>query len=100
LSAAALPERLGEIAALFSLREEVRELEDGYAFRFAGDASDLATRIVTLIIAERQCCSFFAFELSFVADQGPIWLTVNGSQEAKMFMTSMMETSTENPEGR
>jgi hypothetical protein len=80
---------------LFSLREEVRELESGYAFRFPGDEDELATRLATFIIAERQCCSFFEFELSFAAEQGPIWLKVSGSQEAKMFMASMLESSKE-----
>lgn len=100
LSDVALSERITEIGALFSLREEVRELENGYAFRFPGNENELAARLATWIIEERQCCSFLEFELSFAAEQGPIWLTVNGSQEAKMFVASMIESSKKEPKGR
>jgi hypothetical protein len=91
LSAVVLSERITEIGDLFSLREEVRELENGYAFRFPGEETELATRLATWIIAERQCCSFLEFGLSFAAEQGPIWLTVNGSQEAKAFVAAMID---------
>ena len=77
----------------------MRELENGYAFRFPGDENELAMRLATWIVAERQCCSFLEFELSFAAGQGPIWLTVNGSQEAKTFVAAMIESSKEESEG-
>ena len=100
LSGTELSERIAEIGALLSLREEVRELETGYAFRFPGDDHELATRLAMWVIAERQCCSFLEFGFSFAPKHGPIWLTVDGSQEAKVFVASMIESSQGEPEAR
>jgi len=97
LSDVALSERILEMEALISLRKEVRELENGYALRFPGDETELAARLANWIITERQCCSFLEFELSFAAEHGPIWLTIDGSQEAKMFVAFLIGTSKEKP---
>lgn len=87
-------ERISEFGALLAKRDEVRELDDGYALRFAGD--DATTSEITgLVTAERRCCSFLAFELRFAADHGPIWLTVRGSEEIKTFMGSLIKSGSE-----
>ena len=90
LSSVAFSERTTEVKALLNRREATRELEDGFAFRFPGDDADLAQQLAALIVAERQCCSFLGFELTLAPEQGPIWLTVSGSQEVKALMASLM----------
>ena len=83
-------DRMSEIEKLLAGNAETRELEDGYEFRFPGD-SEWASKLLKLINAERQCCQFLKFELSFEPEQGPIWLRVRGSARVKAFLESMME---------
>ena len=48
---------------------ETEELENGYAFRFTGDGRCIGL-IAELIVAERQCCPFLAFELAALRERG------------------------------
>jgi hypothetical protein len=69
--------------------EEVRELEDGYAFRHSTD------RVVLLAIAEfvaneRLCCPFFEFGITVERDGGPVWLRMTGEGEAKRVLEAEM----------
>ena len=89
LSPGGYAERLAEIDDLFADSEATRELEDGYAFRFPGDA-DQAGQLLDLINAERQCCRFLKFELIFEPYEGAIWFGVRGSTEVKSTIESMM----------
>jgi hypothetical protein len=75
------PERARRIAALeaeiFAAAQEIRELPEGYAFRFPSDG-DWLTRLAAFILDERQCCPFFTFELVVERGGGPIWLRLLG----------------------
>jgi hypothetical protein len=84
LTARELAERQVSNGEVFAAVEEVAELEDGHAFRFPNDPTWIA-RIVGLIAAERECCLFFRFVLSFEPNQGPIWLQVRGPAGVKDF---------------
>ena len=64
---------------------KVDELEDGYAFGFPGNA-EWAARLVELVSAERACCPFFAFELVFEPDLGPVLLKIRGPEGVKEFI--------------
>lgn len=64
---------------------ETRELPDGYAFRFPGD-DPWPERIQAFVLAERRCCPFFTFELTFHPAQGPIWLRLRGPDGTKAFV--------------
>ena len=90
LSPRALSRRTEEFGKIFTGDTPRKELEDGYAFRFAGDGGQ-AERLLALIQAERECCPFFTFEMTFEPDQGPIWLSVRGSEEVKAFLESLMK---------
>jgi hypothetical protein len=70
---------------VFSGCMEIREIEDGYAFRFPGDEV-WANRLLGFIIGERKCCPFFTFELLFEAAEGSIWLRLRGPEGVKQFM--------------
>ena len=61
------------------------ELEDGYVFEFPGSA-EWAEKLVDFVNFERVCCPFFAFDLAFEPDEGPIQLRVRGSEGVKEFV--------------
>jgi hypothetical protein len=89
LSGAELAERGEEVGDLFKEVEQVRELADGYAFRFCGSAA-MASRLLEFTLAERSCCPFFTFELVFDPNEGPIWVRLRGSEGVKEFVASNM----------
>jgi hypothetical protein len=70
-------------------RQETRELPDGYAVRFPGDDA-WAARLLAFITAERACCRFFTFELSFEPGPGPLWLRLRGPEGAKAIAASLL----------
>jgi hypothetical protein len=70
---------------LFSHVEETAELDDAFEFRFSAE-SPIPEKVIEFIREERQCCPFFAFDLQFLPDGGPLWLRIGGSPEAKQFV--------------
>ena len=62
---------------------EVRELPDGYAFRF--DAAQYE-QVARFVANERLCCPFFAFALEVPPAQGPLWLRITGATGVKEFL--------------
>ena len=69
---------------------EVKETEDGFAYRFPSDDGLLAD-VFTLIQLEHQCCPFLRFSLVVEAGDGPIWLELTGPPGTKEFLTSIFE---------
>src|SRR5919107_939140 len=65
--------------------KEVRELEDGYAFRHSPDRAVLLA-ISEFVANERLCCPFFEFGVTVERDGGPVWLRITGSGEAKRIL--------------
>ncbi len=73
---------------LASLKKQVierKQLENGYAYKFAG-SDKMLDELVEFIKTERQCCSFFVFNLSISGDQSEIWLELTGVEGAKGFI--------------
>jgi hypothetical protein len=68
---------------------EARELADGYALRFPGDAAWLGT-LAEFIRFERECCPFFTFELRCEPQQGPFWLHLRGPEGVKEFVATLL----------
>ena len=62
--------------------KEVRELEDGYAFRHSADGEVLLD-IAQFVAKERLCCPFFEFGISVGRGGGPVWLRISGEREVK-----------------
>lgn len=77
-----------EVSDLFKDVQQVRELADGFAYRFPGD-EEYGSRLLEFIMGERSCCLFFTFELVFEPNQGPAWLHVRGPEGVKGFMRDM-----------
>jgi hypothetical protein len=65
--------------------EDVRELEDGYEFIFPG-GEEWVERLTRFVASERKCCRFFAFELRFEPDLGPVSLRMRGPAGTKEFL--------------
>ena len=70
---------------LFSACKDVRELEDGYEFVFPG-AQERIEGLARFVASERECCRFFAFELRFEPDLGPVSLRMRGTAGTKEFL--------------
>ena len=87
LSPTELGERSRENAALFARSHAVNELPDGYRWTFAaGEAPDL----LEFILAERDCCPFFTFELTFPAPHQAVLLTVRGREGVKDILRPLL----------
>ena len=65
--------------------QEVRELPDGYAFRFPVEPSTvgMAAEFMTL---ERLCCPFLTLTLEVERERGPLWLKLTGRAGVKPFL--------------
>jgi hypothetical protein len=74
---------------VFSAVEETRELADGYALRFPGDAAWLAT-LAEFMRFERACCPFLYFELHAEQQDGAFWLRLRGPEGAKEFVAELL----------
>ncbi len=74
-----LLQRLGQ------LRQEVRELPDGYGFRFPAEAT-VFQELAEFVVNERLCCPFFDFELKLAREGGPLWLHLTGRAGVKEFI--------------
>ena len=71
--------------ALQALKESVRELPNGYEFRFPSDPKTIAM-VVEWATGERLCCPFFDIELRMERERGPIWMRLTGRKGAKKFI--------------
>jgi hypothetical protein len=69
---------------------EVKELGDGYAYRFPGDEIWI-TELANLIKFERLCCPFLQFNIRIEPDAGPIWLELSGPEGTKDFLNTIFE---------
>ena len=83
------PEERAQHAAdaeqLFLTVQEVVELENGYALRLPATSNSLI-KAAEFIANERLCCPFFTFGLEIVANNGPLWLQLKGSDGVKQFI--------------
>lgn len=69
--------------------QETRELPDGYALRFPGEAAWLDT-LAEFIRFERECCPFLTFALHCEPQHGPLWLHLRGPEGAKEFLMALL----------
>ena len=89
LTSAELREREATLLAQFrSAVIETEELLDGYAFRVPGDRK-LVALVAEMIVAERECCPFFTFELVAQPGMGPVVVRVTGPAGTKDFLKTV-----------
>jgi hypothetical protein len=77
----ALRRRLGEDL------HELRELEDGYAFRHSS-GEDVLIALAEYVSLERLCCPFFDFAIE--VGRGEVWLRMTGPEGAKGILEAAM----------
>jgi hypothetical protein len=77
---------------LASVRE-VRELEDGYAFRYDADVG-LFARMAELVALEHRCCPFLDFDLEWRRASSMPWLHIRGGSRVKAFVVETFVPST------
>ncbi|HEX7183092.1 MAG TPA: hypothetical protein VF756_14715 [Thermoanaerobaculia bacterium] len=68
--------------------EEVRELEAGYALRFAAEDGALED-LFEVIRLERKCCPFLRFGLVVPPGGEPVWLELTGPEGTKEFLRDL-----------
>jgi hypothetical protein len=79
-------ERYKEVIGILNdNRQAVKELADGYAFRYKAD-SQLIQAAAEFIVYERLCCPFFDFELAVEQDSNRLWLRLRGEEGIKEFI--------------
>lgn len=69
---------------------EVREIEDGYIYRFPSDDDSLA-QIIDLVCLERKCCQFLQFRVTVEAGEGDAKLELTGPEGTKQFLASLFD---------
>jgi hypothetical protein len=67
------------------LKTAVRELANGYAFRFPAD-SEIVRLLAEWAAGERLCCPFFDIDIRMEPEGGPLWLTLTGRAGTKDFI--------------
>jgi hypothetical protein len=82
IPAAVRRQHLASIPAIFQAVQEVRELPDGYALRFANEPGRFMA-LANYVAYERLCCSFLRFAIEIEPHGGPIWLRLSGGQDVK-----------------
>ncbi len=68
---------------------ETEELQEGYVFRLPGDGEWIGL-IAELIVAERECCPFLAFEVAALPNMGPVIVRVIGPAGTKEFLRTVL----------
>lgn len=82
--------KIEAVASLKKLVLDRKELADGYQYLFEGKDAVLA-EIVEFIKTERQCCTFFTFNLTIEDAAGNIWLSITGPERSKAFIDQEMD---------
>ena len=67
--------------------EEIKELDDGYAFRVSCESASIV-RLAEWVSLERLCCAFFKFALEVEPEGGPVWLSLTGGPGVKELLRS------------
>jgi hypothetical protein len=89
LNDAEFQRRRADLLVLFQGRLlETKELNDGYAYRFASEAERIG-ELSQLITFERECCPFLTFNLRLEPANGPIWLEMTGPEGTKEMLRSL-----------
>ena len=67
----------------------IEELPDGYAFSVPGEKRSLEVA-AQLLIAERECCPFFIFQIMAEPQLGPPIIRITGPTGSKEFLKSIL----------
>jgi hypothetical protein len=70
---------------LHESQQEIREVTNGYTFRYPVDDSILSL-LAEFMDIEGRCCPFLNFALDVKTERGPAWLTLTGPEGVKEFL--------------
>lgn len=90
LSSSELQERRREL--LQGMKEvvaEVRELEEGFLYRFSPEAR--FAELASVVELEHQCCPFVTFRITVEPGDGPISLELTGPPGTKEFLRELFQ---------
>lgn len=79
-------------AKMRNARVEIKELVDGYAFRYRPEGVSLV-ELADWVASEAKCCPFFAMGIEVERDGGPVWLTLRGPEGVKQFIWAEFKLS-------
>jgi hypothetical protein len=82
---------------LFRTAQEVQEVPNGYAIRFANEPGKFM-EIAEFIENERLCCPFFQFGVDVEPNAGPLWLRLTGGEGVKDLIKMTLFDSLEDKE--
>lgn len=74
--------------------DEIRELPDGLAFRFAAEEYDAVTEFVG---RERLCCPFLTFVLEVLPERDSLVLRLSGAEGVKDFIRAELHLPATQP---
>lgn len=84
-------QRYEEVSSqLRQVTEGVKELSDGYAFRYYNTEDDVWLKAAEFVNLERRCCPFFAFALKREPESGAVWLELTGPEGVKAFLAEQI----------
>jgi len=83
-------------SAVFKRFQQVKELEDGYAFCYPRSKA-WATKLEKFTVVWTKYRPFFTTELDFEPNQGPIWLSIRGPEGTKEFIESRLRSNLRKP---
>jgi hypothetical protein len=75
-------------------RTEIKELPDGYAFRFRPDGVSVV-ELADWVTSEARCCPFFDMGIEVEHEGGPVWLTLRGREGVKQFIKMEFDLNAE-----
>jgi hypothetical protein len=85
-------DRLMELTGeLFGGVREVRELSDGYEFRYPDASGELIAELAEWISLDRKCCSFLKHGISTEPHRDHLWLHLTGPAGAKESIAADVE---------
>ena len=73
---------LATVPDIFAAVQEVQELPNGFAFRFANEPGRFMS-LAKFVEYEQLCCPFEGFAVEIEPHGGPIWLRLTGDEEVK-----------------
>ena len=91
LTAAELQQRKATVIS--SLKRQIlekKELKNGFAYKFKG-SDIMIDELMSFVKSERDCCSFFTFNLSISGDKSEAWLEIIGPVSAKNYIKTELE---------
>ena len=91
LNQAELATRRSELLpGLLGRADSQEAILEGFRWGFRDTSNALLNDIISVIEAERRCCQFLRFRLTFEPDGGPLWLEASGPEGTQEFLRSML----------